>query len=137
MWGYGVKANFLMKSFWFFWPLGCFMRAIGGIPVYRSKKGMSMTDQLAKRALEAKEFHLCITPEGTRSATTEWRKGFFYIAQKAGIPILPYGLDFGKRLITSGEPFVPTADMTPEQALAKMKSFYKGMQGKYPEKFTI
>ena len=33
----GRKAGFLMKSSWFFFPLGCIFRAIGGIPVSRGK----------------------------------------------------------------------------------------------------
>ena len=59
----GFKCRFMMKKFWFFWPLGYLMRALGGIPVERSKK-MSLTDQMAQQALEHEEFHLCITPEG-------------------------------------------------------------------------
>ena len=72
----GFKCRFMMKKFWFFWPLGYLMRALGGIPVERSKK-MSLTDQMAQQALEHEEFHLCITPEGTRKPVTEWKKGFY------------------------------------------------------------
>ena len=35
----GRKAGFLMKDTWFFWPLGCFFRAIGGIAVPRRRRG--------------------------------------------------------------------------------------------------
>ena len=66
----GRETGFMMKKDWFFWPLGMLMRRLGGIPVYRSKK-MSMTDQLAAIARKRNEFHLCITPEGTRSRTEE------------------------------------------------------------------
>ena len=45
------RCDFLMKSEWFFWPLGILMRWLGGIPVYRSKK-MSMTDQLGTSGSE-------------------------------------------------------------------------------------
>lgn len=34
----GRRAGFLMKESWFFFPLGYFFRAIGGIPVPRKKK---------------------------------------------------------------------------------------------------
>lgn len=34
----GRKAGFLMKQSWFFWPLGCLWRAIGGVPVPRGKQ---------------------------------------------------------------------------------------------------
>ncbi len=34
----GRKAGFLMKESWFFFPLGYFFRAMGGIPVPRKGK---------------------------------------------------------------------------------------------------
>lgn len=75
----GFKANFLMKKEWFFWPLGVFARKIGGIPVYRTKQ-TSMTKRLAEVARHRDIFHLTITPEGTRSLNSDWKKGFYYIA---------------------------------------------------------
>lgn len=47
----GMKNNFLMKKEWFFWPLGPIFKAMGGIPVWRSKH-TSMTDNLAQTAIE-------------------------------------------------------------------------------------
>ena len=87
-----------MKKEWFFWPLGPIFKSIGGIPVWRSKHN-SMTENLAHAAKEAKKFHLCITPEGTRSANPDWKKGFYYIALNAQIPILLYGLDYKRKRI--------------------------------------
>ena len=92
----GFKINFMMKKEWFFWPLGIFFRHIGGIPVWRTKH-TSMTDNLATTAKKEKNFKLCITPEGTRSLNPEWKKGFYYIAMKAEIPILLYGVDYKER----------------------------------------
>ena len=88
----GIKSHFLMKKEWFFWPLGPIFKRLGGIPVYRQKH-TSMTDSMAATAEKQQEFHLCITPEGTRSRTEEWKKGFCFIALKANLPILLYGLD--------------------------------------------
>lgn len=69
----GIKANFLMKKEWFFWPLGPIFKAMGGIPVWRSKN-CSMTDNLAEQAKKMETFHLSITPEGTRSLNPEWKR---------------------------------------------------------------
>lgn len=71
----GIDSNFLMKKEWFFWPLGPIFRKLGGIPVWRSKK-TSMTDNMAEAARQAKTFHLCITPEGTRSLILTGRRAF-------------------------------------------------------------
>ena len=62
---HGLKANFLMKKEWFFWPLGALFKRMGGIPVFRQKH-TSLTDSLAETARQAEHFRLCVTPEGTR-----------------------------------------------------------------------
>ncbi len=130
----GIKSNFLMKKEWFFWPLGPLFRSIGGIPVWRSKH-TSMTDNLAETAKEAKRFHLCITPEGTRSLNAEWKKGFYFIAAKAQIPILLYGLDYERRLIQCTKTILPTGDIDNE--MREIKLYFKDFKGKRPELFTI
>ncbi|MBQ2403228.1 MAG: 1-acyl-sn-glycerol-3-phosphate acyltransferase, partial [Prevotella sp.] len=86
----GMKFNFLMKKEWFFWPLGSIFKKMGGIPVYRDKAS-SMTNRLAEIAKKNDYFRLVITPEGTRSPRKEWKRGFYYIAQEARIPIMLYG----------------------------------------------
>ena len=88
----GRTAGFLMKKEWFFWPLGILFRKLGGIPVYRSKK-TSLTDMLAERIKDVTHFELAVTPEGTRSKVKKWKRGFYFIALKAGIPIQLY-VDF-------------------------------------------
>lgn len=130
----GMRSNFLMKKEWFFWPLGILFRKIGGIPVYRQKSS-SMTDTLAETARNAKSFRLCVTPEGTRSATKEWKKGFYYIALKAGLPILLYGVDYEKRIIRCTKTIIPSGDI--EKDMDEIKLYYKGFKGKHPEKFLI
>ena len=103
----GYKINFLMKKEWFVGPLGTFFRSIGGIPVWRSKH-VSMTDHLAEMARLSKTFTICITPEGTRSLNPEWKKGAYFIALKANIPLLLYGVDYEKKLIQCTKTFIPT-----------------------------
>lgn len=130
----GMKSNFLMKKEWFFWPLGVIFRAMGGIPVFRTKK-TSMTDNLANEAIKACVFHLCITPEGTRSLNPDWKKGFYFIALKAQIPILLYGLDYEKKLIECTKCMIPTGEL--EKEMKEIKLYFKDYKGKDPKKFTI
>ena len=130
----GLKIGFLMKKEWFFWPLGPLFRRLGGIPVYRQKH-TSMTDTIAKAAIEAQEFRLCITPEGTRSPNPDWKKGFYFIAQKAGLPILLYGLDYEMRLIECTETIIPDGDF--EEQMRDIKLYFKKYTGKVPKNFTI
>jgi 1-acyl-sn-glycerol-3-phosphate acyltransferase len=131
---HGMKSNFLMKKEWFFWPLGPIFKKLGGIPVYRQKH-TSMTDAMAETARNAKIFHLCITPEGTRSKNPDWKKGFYFIAQKAGIPILLYGVDYERKLIECTKTIIPNGDV--EAQMRDIKMYFKDFKGKHPENFTI
>ncbi len=130
----GFRSNFLMKKEWFFWPLGPLFKKIGGIPVYRSKS-CSMTDNLAQTAKDAKEFHLCVTPEGTRKANPDWKKGFYYIAHKAGIPILLYGIDYKRKHIQCTKTVIPNGNI--DSQMREIKLYFKDFTGKKPENFTI
>ena len=130
----GMKSNFLMKKEWFFWPLGGIFKKMGGIPVYRSKH-TSMTDRLAEAVKKASTFHLCITPEGTRKPTAEWKHGFYFIAFKAEIPILLYGIDYSQKCIQCTKTIIPTGNM--EQQMKEIKLYYKAFKGKKPENFII
>lgn len=130
----GMKINFLMKKEWFFWPLGPIFKSLGGIPVYRQKK-TSMTDAMAETAKKAEQFRLCITPEGTRSKTAEWKKGFYFIALKAGLPILLYGVDYEKKLISCKKTVIPIGDVDTD--MRDIKLYFKDFKGKKPENFTI
>lgn len=58
-----------------FFPLGLIFKAIGGIPVDRSRN-TSLVDQMANRFAGSKLFHLAITPEGTRKFNPNWKKVF-------------------------------------------------------------
>lgn len=130
----GIKINFLMKREWFFWPLGLLFKSMGGIPVWRDKHA-SMTDNLANEATKSDSFRLCITPEGTRSPNADWKKGFYYIALKAKIPILLFGVDYEKKRIQCTRSFIPTGDFDKE--MKEIKLYYKDFKGKIPENFIL
>ena len=130
----GLKSNFLMKKEWFFWPLGALFRNMGGIPVWRSKQ-TSLTDILAEHATKASSFQLCITPEGTRSPNPDWKKGFYFIALKAQLPILLYGEDYEQKLICCTKAILPTGNINED--MREIKLYFKDFKGKRPELFTI
>ena len=130
----GMECNFMMKKEWFFWPLGPIFRKLGGIPVYRQKKS-SMIDAIAESAKAEKTYHLCITPEGIRSPNPDWKKGFYFIALKAGLPILLYGIDYEKRLIQCTKTIIPSGDL--ENDMRNIKLYFKDFRGKIPNNFTI
>ncbi len=130
----GFHCDFMMKKEWFFWPLGPIFRKLGGIPVYRSKH-TSLTDQLAQVARERDKFGLCITPEGTRKPTTEWKKGFYYIALKAELPILLFGLDYAQKRIVCTKSIIPNGDV--DGQMQEIKEYFRPFKGKKPQNFII
>jgi len=130
----GRKAEILMKKEWFFFPMNIILKCIGVIPVNRGKN-MSMTDQLIERAKQQDEFHLAITPEGTRSANGRWKSGFYYIALGAKIPIVAYAIDYSQKIIIGKKVFYPTGDFDNE--IKEIKTYYSQFTGKKPENFKI
>ena len=130
----GLHINFLMKKEWFFWPLGPIFRKMGGIAVFRDRH-TSMTDNLAETAKRLSSFKLCITPEGTRSLNPEWKKGFYYIALKASIPVLLYGVDFTDKRIVCKKTIIPSGNI--DKDMREIKLYFKDFRGKNPELFTI
>ena len=130
----GKPCDFLMKKEWFFWPLGILMRRIGGIPVYRSKQ-MRSTDVIAEQARNSQTFRLCITPEGTRKAQADWKKGFYYIALKAEIPILLYGLDYKERRIVCTKTIIPNGNV--DEQMKEIKAYYRDFTGLHPKQFVL
>lgn len=130
----GIESNFLMKKEWFFWPLGVIFKKMGGIPVWRGQH-TNMTDILADYAGKSPTFRLCVTPEGTRSLNPDWKKGFYFIALKANLPILLYGVDYKRKLIQCTKMIVPTGDVDAD--MKEIKLYFKDFLGKNPENFTI
>ena len=130
----GRKTSFMMKKEWFFFPLGLFFKAVGGIPVYRGKRN-SLVDQMAERFSTCGKFNLAITPEGTRKANPNWKKGFYYIALKAQVPILLIGIDYDKKTITATKEMIPSGDI--EKDMQEIKLYFKNFKGKKPENFAI
>ncbi|MDE5843635.1 MAG: 1-acyl-sn-glycerol-3-phosphate acyltransferase [Muribaculaceae bacterium] len=134
----GRNANFLMKKFWFFWPLKYLLKSLGGIPVESSKKtGQSLVSRIIQDFKERSYMNLAVTPEGTRSRVETWRSGFLQIAMGAQVPIQLGVIDFKNKLILIEEEFTPTGNV--EADISTIKKYYSQFPeaAKYPEKFAI
>jgi 1-acyl-sn-glycerol-3-phosphate acyltransferase len=130
-WGiYEVDIKLLMKSELFFPPLGWLMKAMGGIPVYRKQKN-NLTKDIAKMYDENEKLSIVFTPEGTRAYNPNWKKGFYYIALEAKVPIVLGQLNYPTKEGNVFKVFHPTGDA--EKDVEEIKSYYKKYTGKYPE----
>ena len=88
-------------------------------------------DQVVELYDKHEEFVITITPEGTRSYREEWKTGFYRIAEKAKVPILIVGFDYGNKVVELKELFYPTGDM--EKDIEYIKDYYRSIKGKHPE----
>jgi 1-acyl-sn-glycerol-3-phosphate acyltransferase len=131
----GGRARILIKKEFFFWPVGWFLKKMGGIPIDRSK-GANVVRQTIQLFSDMDHIHLALTPEGTRERTKNWKAGFHTIATMANVPVYLGSFDWGKKEITIGHKFELTADS--KKDIKRMKDFYreKGVVGKFPNKFT-
>jgi 1-acyl-sn-glycerol-3-phosphate acyltransferase len=131
---YGVNAKFLIKKELFFFPMGYILRKMGGIPVDR-KTNNNLTDFAAKLFDESETLYLVFTPEGTRKYNDRWKKGFYYIAQKANVPIYVAYIDYAKKTGGFDRLFEPTGDV--EKDIKDIKNILSQYKGKFPEQGII
>ncbi|WP_420627456.1 lysophospholipid acyltransferase family protein [Candidatus Leptofilum sp.] len=123
----GIRINWMAKAEFFVKPFSYLWGWLGGVPVDRSAANGTVgqtIDAIQRRA----KIILAIAPEGTRSKVNRWRTGFYHIAHGAEIPIVPVLVDYGRKILTITEPFMPTGDV--EADLPLLQARYKGIQGK-------
>lgn len=133
----GREANFLMKEFWFFFPLKYLLKHLGGIPVPSRKTGRSLTQSVIDDFRSRTYMNLAVTPEGTRSLKHKWHTGFLFMAYGAHVPIQLGVIDYKHKSIIIRDEIMPTGN--PEADLAKVKAYYADMASlaRYPEKFGV
>ena len=127
----GRRVRFIGKNSLFAWPIGGFMRALGGVPVDRTAP-QDMVSQIVAQFDAHDEFLLVIAPEGTRSATTRWRTGFYQIALRARVPIVCAGPDYPSKLAVFGPVIHPTGSYDADMAPAW--PFFRSLRPKHPER---
>jgi 1-acyl-sn-glycerol-3-phosphate acyltransferase len=106
---------------------------MGGIPVDRNKN-TNLVSQLQQYFNQSDELMLIITPEGTRSYVKHWKRGFYFIAQKAGVPVIPTYLDYEKKVGAMLPPYYLTDDI--ESDFKYLTSLFADKTGRHPEKYN-
>lgn len=107
-----------------------FLKAIGGIPVDRSKQN-NLTDTAVKYFEDNQSMYMVFSPEGTRSYNPDWKKGFYYVALKAKVPIYVAYIDFATK--TGGFHSLLWPSGNADQDIQKIKTILKQYKGRFPE----
>ena len=129
-----LPIKFAIKKEALFFPIGSLLKRLGAIAIDRQRgnsRGGNMVPMMAALFQEQASLMLVIAPEGTRRRVKRWKRGFYHVAQQAGVPIVLGFIDYGKRHIGFGPVFYATGDV--EEDLRQMQAFYQDKVGKYPE----
>ncbi|MDB5236764.1 MAG: glycerol acyltransferase [Hymenobacter sp.] len=127
-----VDVRFTVKKEWTeHWLLGAMVRGAGALAVDRTRNN-SLVDGMVQLFNEADELVILITPEGTRAYQPRWRKGYYFAALGAHVPIRLGYLDYRLKEAGIGEAVYPTGDYEADEA--KIKAFYRTKTGRFPEK---
>ncbi len=127
-----INYKFLSKKEYFKFPLKYFFIIFGSIPVNNTNEFIGYVVGLFN---SRKELHIVLSPEGTRAKVTHWKKGYFYMAVKANIPIVVSYLDYKKKEIgIKGVIYNPTNIGTVRKEIAEL---YSDVTAKYPESFSL
>jgi len=120
------KIYYLGKQELFDSPVGFFFRWTGGKPVDR-KQNTGLVDQVASLFNQHDEFAIALAPEGTRRKVNDLKTGFYYMARKANVPVVPCILDYEHKTVHFRAPFYTTDDA--EKDLDTLWNFYRGVKG--------
>ena len=126
----GLEMNFVAKKELFRFPFGAYFSYMGGAALDRTG-GLNKVDSIAGIFEKKETFRLAVAPEGTRKYVSELKTGFYYIALKANVPIIPVAFDFGKKEVRFGQPVIPSGDYDQDSKL--LNQHFVGVTGKIPE----
>lgn len=130
-WSTRIPLHFVAKRELFRFPIGVFMRAVGGMPLDRRRAGGNFVDAVVSVIDREREIIMLVAPEGTRSGGQYWKTGFYFMALKAGIPIGVTILDWQHRRVGVIGYVTPTGDI--EADFAEIRALLSGVRGRRPE----
>lgn len=133
-WYVKIPIRFFIKDSYTKPWYGFIFRSLGAIGVDRTQRG-NLVDYAAGLLKQRDHLYLLNTPEGTRSRVEKWKNGFYYIAEKADVPIVLGYCDYSKKMAGIGH-VVQQKGRAKEEVLTEIQDFYKDIKGKFPENYN-
>jgi 1-acyl-sn-glycerol-3-phosphate acyltransferase len=127
-----LNIHWMGKDSMFRWPFGGLLRWMGGIPVDR-RTGRGLVQTTIDKLNENPHYIVLISPEGTRSATREWKTGFYKIAHGAKVPIVLAYIDFARKVVGFGPLVQSSGDM--EREMQNIRAFYNDKVARHAVRF--
>ena len=133
MFALGIRNRWFVADAFCWWPMGYFMRWLGGIPIDRSAPQDLVSFTIRKFA-DHDELILALYPEGTTRRADKWKTGFWHIARGAGVPVQFLAVDYKTRASVFG-PVIQLSDDF-ESDMKKIQTFFKNVTPKTPKNFA-
>ncbi len=127
----GLKVQIFAKDTYFFFPANLVCKMLGVLPVNRRER-TNFVDSVADLFDKHDELKLFIAPEGTRSYKPTLKSGYYYIAQKANIPLVVAGPNYQEKSFTILKPRNPMATFAEDEA--QVIEFARSQNGRIPDK---
>ena len=105
-----LDTAFLIKASAFKWPLGPYLRRMGGIPIDRTR-ATGAVEQAVELFQHSERLAMVVTPEGTRTNAPRWKTGFYQIARLAKVPIVLAVPNYAKKELNFPLILEPGEDM--------------------------
>lgn len=134
-WTKRLPAKFFIKKEFFVFPFGFLLKALGGMPIDR-QQAQHVVEHSVSLLATHRRLALIITPEGTRKRTERWKKGFYYIAKRAGVPLYAGIVDYGTKSCT----VLPTpldTEQDLESLFDDLRKIYAEATARHPENFAL
>lgn len=136
----GVNVRLTIKDSYMKFPLGPFVRAMGGIGIDRGPKvegqeRSSMVQVMSALFKEHPKLVMLVTPEATRAKREQWKTGFYHVAVTAGVPIALAYMDYAKKKTGVGKIVYPSGDM--QKDMTEIMTFYAQINAKFSEDFSV
>ncbi|MDK2977867.1 MAG: hypothetical protein PWP52_581 [Bacteroidales bacterium] len=127
----GINYKFLSKKEFFKFPLNYFFKIFGSIPVSKTKEYI---DYVAELINISQELHIVLSPEGQLAKTIRWKKGYYYMAVRANVPIVVGFIDYKRKEI--GIKGIIDSLSSIEVVRKEVAELYSDVTAKYPENFS-
>lgn len=125
VWKMGLNPCIFIKKEFFVFPLRHFLRWSGALPVDRGNCANHLVESAVKALNDKNDITIIITPEGTRKKVRRFKRGFYEIAMKAGVPIAITYIDYKTRHMGVGPLITPSGDINADMRL--ILDFYSGV----------
>jgi len=126
--GIGADISFMAKRELFVGPLGWLLRTLGGIPIDRNA-AKGVVEQMVDRLQSHDALWLVLAPEGTRRAVPKWKSGFWHIARRAGVDVLPVYFHYPEKTIGVGPLLALSEDRDAD--IARIRACFMPYRGRH------